>query len=285
MVVLHINNSEENQFLVECSTEESNDAVVRRVIKIWNMRQQILRLCTYCKGLIEYGPAKKPKEVGIDHIEEQAGKSIERGPFYQEDPTGHRTGNRVDPKLSALIIQTCEDAMQAISKLQVKMKVALQPETLQEKIRNIGGAMTISYPMGLPEWDPARLALTDQDGAEGAPGQMIMDLETSTLWFAGKQFERDGQIRDRIRHEKTKVKAKLQKSGNTAPAREPGISEDERKAMMAHYYKKQEEMKRIQTNDEDEYLHSAWANSNSLKYQLHGQSSGGILFRKGAGAM
>ena len=285
MVVVHIKNSEEDQFLFECSVEDSTDDTIRAIVKVWNLRQQIIRLSGHCKGVVDHGPAKKPKEVGIDHIEEQAGKTIERGPFYQEDPTGHRTGNRVDPKLSKIIVQTCEDALKAISKLQVKQRVPLTAELLEEKIRNIGGALTICYPMGLPEWDPARLTLTDQDGAEGAPGQKILDPDTATLWFAGKKFERDTIIKDRIRHEKSKIVAKLQKEGGSAPAREPAVSEAERKAMMAHYYKKQEEMKRVQTNDEDEYLHSAWANSKSLKYNLHGQSSSGVMFRRGHGPM
>ena len=285
MVVIHIKNAEEDQFLFECSVEDSCDEVIRNVVQVWNLRLQIQRLCLHCKGLVDHGPAKKPAEVGIDHIEEQAGKTIERGPFYVEDPTGHRTGNRVDPKLAAVIIQTCEDALQAINKVQAAKRVALNAQLLQEKIRNIGGALTIAYPMGLPEWDPARLTLTDDDGAEGAPGQKIMDPETATLWFAGKQFERESFIRDRIRHERSKVVAKLQGPGSTAPAREAAISEAERKAMMAHYYKKQEELKRIQSNDEDDYLHSAWSNSKALKYQLHGQSGGGIAFRKGGSVM
>lgn len=37
--------------------------------------------------------------------------------------------------------------------------------------------------------------------------------------------------------------AKLQKKGQGAPAREPVFSEEERKQMMAHAYRKQEEMK------------------------------------------
>jgi hypothetical protein len=285
MVVIHIKNTEEDQFLFECSVDDCCDDVIRRVVKVWNLRLQIQRLCGYCKGVVDHGPAKKPKEIGLDHIEEQAGKTIERGPFYLEDPTGHRTGNRVDPKLAAIIIQTCEDALQAINKVQVAMRVALTAKLLEEKIRNIGGALTIAYPMGLPEWDPARLALTDQDGAEGAPGQKILDPDTATLWFAGKQFERDTLVKERVKQEKSKVVAKLQSSGTTAPAREAAISEEEKKAMMAHYYKKQEELKRVQTNDEDDYLHSAWADSKSMKYQLQGQSTGGIAFRKGGISM
>ena len=37
--------------------------------------------------------------------------------------------------------------------------------------------------------------------------------------------------------------AKLQGAGSGAPVREPAVSEDERKAMMAHYFKKQEVLK------------------------------------------
>lgn len=47
------------------------------------------------------------------------------------------------------------------------------------------------------------------------------------------------------KNEKTKVIAKLQKSGSGPPQREPAVSEEERKAMMAHYFKKQEEMKKL----------------------------------------
>ncbi len=47
-------------------------------------------------------------------------------------------------------------------------------------------------------------------------------------------------VGDRVgKNEKTKVTARLQKKGGGAPVREAAISEDERRAMMAHYYKKQ----------------------------------------------
>ncbi len=40
--------------------------------------------------------------------------------------------------------------------------------------------------------------------------------------------------------------------------------------MMAHYFKKQEEMKKLADEDEDDYLHSSWANPSQLKNQLRG---------------
>lgn len=45
------------------------------------------------------------------------------------------------------------------------------------------------------------------------------------------------------RNERTKVVAKLAKKGAGPPAREPVVDADTQKAMMAWYYKKQEEQK------------------------------------------
>ena len=60
--------------------------------------------------------------------------------------------------------------------------------------------------------------------------------------------------------------------GVGAPGREPVVSEDEMKAMMAYYFKQQEEMKRLAESSEDDYLHSAWADSKQLQRNLRGQS-------------
>lgn len=43
--------------------------------------------------------------------------------------------------------------------------------------------------------------------------------------------------------------------------------------MMAHYFKRQEEMKRLAESNEDEYLNSSWADSKTLQRNLRGVSS------------
>ena len=66
------------------------------------------------------------------------------------------------------------------------------------------------------------------------------------LGASGKEFRRDQSVGDRVGHnEKTRVTCKLQKPGSGPPGREPAVSEDERKAMMAYYFKRQEELKRL----------------------------------------
>lgn len=101
--------------------------------------------------------------------------------------------------------------------------------------------------MGLPEYDPVRLAIEGSDGLDGThAGTEVLNEETAGLWMAGKEFRRDQSVGDRVgKNEKTRVTCKLQNPGSGPPGREPGVSEDERKAMMAYYFKRQEELKRL----------------------------------------
>lgn len=86
--------------------------------------------------------------------------------------------------------------------------------------------------------------MNDKQGTQA--GTEILDEETAGLWMAGKEFRRDQSVGDRVgKNEKTRIMCKLQKPGSGPPGREPGVSEDERKAMMAFYFKRQEELKRL----------------------------------------
>ncbi len=42
---------------------------------------------------------------------------------------------------------------------QARNKVALTLPEIAEKINNVRGAVTMAYPMGLPDWDLAQIAL------------------------------------------------------------------------------------------------------------------------------
>jgi hypothetical protein len=62
--------------------------------------------------------------------------------------------------------------------------------------------------------------------------------------------------------------------GSGPPGREPVVNEEERKAMMAHYFKRQEEVKRLAEADEIDYLDSQWADSKEMKNNLQGLGGG-----------
>lgn len=191
---------------------------------------------------------------------------------YSPDPSGQRTGDAPSPELAEVLNKTCDEAAAVIAKTQVDRNVCLTQSMIQEKLDNIRGAVTMAYPMGLPEYDVIRAIIEDREEITGSAASADhLDPDSAELWWAGKEFLRDQTVGDRVgKNEKTKVTARLQKRGGGAPVREAAISEEERRAMMAFYYKKQEDAKRAAENDEDTYLESAWANPKALKSSLLG---------------
>ena len=203
--------------------------------------------------LANHGPAKPPGKEGIDRYtnedgslkdgvdEDQVDLSVKYA-HYNEDPQGQRTGDAPAPELAAVIRKQCAEASAAVDANQVDAKVPMTAELIAGQIDLLRGAVTIAYPMGLPDYDRVSACLDDDEDLSGsASGKEVMDPETACLWWAGKQLLREGQtLRDYIgKNEKTKVVVKLQNAGTGAPTREPAISEEEQKKMMAFYHKKQ----------------------------------------------
>lgn len=229
------------------------------------------------RDMAKHGPATPEAEQGLDEVkEEYEGVKIDKGEFYRADPSGKRTGNGVSEQLLETIERVCKDAEMAVGKAATAARVATTQEVLDEKLANIRGAVTMAFPMGLPEWDPVRLALDDTGaGLEGTSvGMEMLNEETAALWMAGKEFRRDQTVRDRVgNNEKTKVICKLQPPDAGPPGREPAVSEEERKAMMAFYFKRNEEMKRLAEANEDDYLASSWADPKQMQKGLRGLNS------------
>ena len=272
MVVLHLKVGED-AFLFETTCDTSNDALLRELVAVWNLRLRLRQLASGIRELGTYGPMKPPDKAGLDSIDEDyKGVKVDKNEFYQADPTGLRTGNGPGPRLVETMEKVASDAEAAISKTTVDRKVTTSLAVLQDKLDNIRGAVMMAYPMGLPEWDTVRLTIEGEYGLDGtAAGQELLDPSNAELWAASRNFDRSQTVGDRLgRNEKTKVIVKLQKPGAGAPGREAAVSEDERKAMMAFYFKKQEEMKKLAESNEDEYLHSAWADPKQLQKSLRG---------------
>merc|ERR1719181_1939792 len=115
------------------------------------------------------------------------------------------------------------------------------------------------------------MILEERENIEGAESLEVLDVDSTSLWCFSKELQRDKLLSDYVgKNDKTKVVAKLQKKGAGAPTREPVVSEDEQKAMIAHYHKKQAEAEKMALEDEDAYLHSSWANPKSLKNSFSG---------------
>eukprot|EP01040_Poterioochromonas_malhamensis_P005469 gene5469-5872_t len=278
MVVLQIKIGDVDGFLYETACATPNDVLVRELVKIWNLRIRLRQLCGGILDLAKHGPMKHPQKAGIDEIQERYnGEVIDKNEFYCPDPTGNRTGNGVGPHLTETIERVVREVDAILDKNNITRKISITLAALTEKLDLVRGVVTMAYPMGLPEWDTVRLTIEGTEGIEGtAAGQELLDENTAELWVASRIFDRSpGQtVADRLgNNEKTKVVAKLQKPGNGPPGREAAVSEDEKKAMMAYYFKKQEEYKKLSEANEDDYLHSSWADPKQLQKSLRGQGS------------
>mmetsp|Transcript_29385 Transcript_29385/g.50720 ORF Transcript_29385/g.50720 Transcript_29385/m.50720 type:complete len:288 (-) Transcript_29385:69-932(-) len=273
MVVFVIKKSNDDQFLYEASVQETNDELIAGLVAVWNKRLRLGLLVGAIRELAKYGPMKPQDEAGIDTLKEQyEGAAMEKSEFYQADPAGVRTGNGPGPQLAETLERVCSDAEAALSANLVKQRTAVSMDLLDDKLANMQGAVMMAYPMGLPAWDTVALALEGDEGLDGTQASAeLMDPETATLWVASRDFQRGQKVGDRLGwNEKTKVVAKLQKSGSGPPAREPVVSEEERKAMMAHYFKRQEELKKLAEASDDDYLASSWADPKAMKKSLQG---------------
>merc|ERR1712216_1066196 len=149
---------------------------------------------------------------------------------------------------------------------------------LEEAMNNIRGAVMIVYPMGLPDYDHVRQILEEREVLEGADQLEFLEYDKTSLWVFSKEMQPEKLLSDYVgKNDKTKVVAKLQKKGAGAPGREPVVSEDEQKAMVAFYHKKEQDFQKMALEDEDAYQNSGWANPKALKNAFVGV--GDISFR------
>merc|ERR1711991_751096 len=86
-------------------------------------------------------------------------------------------------------------------------KIPMTREKLQEKLDNIRGAVTMAYPMGLPDWDIVKMTIDGIEGLDGtSAGNEALNGETAELWVATKFFDRSQTVGDRLgRNEKPKL--------------------------------------------------------------------------------
>ena len=70
------------------------------------------------------------------------------------------------------------------------------------------------------------------------------------MWWAGKELLREKALNTYTgKNEKTKILVKLTKTGSGAPTREPAVDEETRLKLMGMYHKKQEDLKKIESNN------------------------------------
>ena len=161
-------------------------------------------------------------------------------------------------------------------------------EELGELIATIKGGVIIVYPADCsgPNALKNLSEVLDDDNAteiakskahrilsiidDGATTEDIL-LGPTTLWWSGKPLDKASDFTKYTgKNDKTKVVVKLTKEGANAPQREPAIDVKTQNEMMAFWYRKQEEAKKLVDDDDLTFGNSEWANPKGLKSQLLG---------------
>ncbi|OCT91244.1 hypothetical protein XELAEV_18014295mg [Xenopus laevis] len=264
MVRLHIKRGDESQFLFDTSVIVPVEALVKQITAIYNGILKIDRICSEMAELAEHDLKLK------DEWEERCVPS--GGSVFKKDEIGRRNGHAPNDSMKKVLQKTMEEAKALISKKQAEANVCVTLEMVKEATDQLRGAVMIVYPMGLPPHDPIRMEFENNEDLSGThAGQLVIQEPESQLWWAGKELQRKQKLSDYVgKNEKTKIIVKIQKRGQGAPGREPVISQEEQKNLMMHYYRRQEELKKLEVDEDISYLNAEWADSNSLKRQFQG---------------
>ncbi|XP_012280476.1 UPF0769 protein C21orf59 homolog [Orussus abietinus] len=281
MVRLHVKKGDESQFLFDTNLEESVDNVINDITTIYNGRLKVSRICYEMEELAKYGTMLPENMMGLteEQVEELklkdewAEKCTPSGGWtFNKDVIGRRNGRQPNERMQGILKKAIEHARTGTSKKLVLQEKLVDQKTVQEALDHLRGAVTIVYPMGLPPHDVIRQEFENNEDLTGTQASLeVMDIQLAQLWFCGKEMLRGCKLRDFLgRNEKTKVIVKLQKRGAGKPAREPVLSEEDRKQLMLHAFKRQEELKKLEQDDDDQYLDSTWADGGSLKRHFQG---------------
>ncbi|PBC33333.1 hypothetical protein APICC_04441 [Apis cerana cerana] len=141
---------------------------------------------------------------------------------FNKDVIGRRNGKQPNTKMQEVLKKTIEEARAMVSKKLIQQEKLVTQKTVQEALDILRGAVMIVYPMGLP------------------PHDVIQQEFENTEDLSGTQASLEDYLG---MNEKTKIIVKLQKRGAGKPAREPLMSEEERKQLMLHAYRRQEQLK------------------------------------------
>jgi len=281
MVILTVKHATEVQFLFNVPIKTEVSKVKEELRKIYNARLKVERLATEIDQLSQFGTMLPENMQGLNEDQfvdlKLTDPWIEKcvpsgGSIVNKDIYSRRNGHAPNENMKKVLTDTIEKAKAMISKNLVDQKIEMTLETVQEAISVLKGAVMIVYPMGLPPHDPIRMEFEDREDLTGQQASKLVIPEFSlALWWANKELHDEKLLSDYCgKNDRTKLAVKIQRTGMSAPAREPVVTEAQQKELMARAYRRQEELKKLDQADDDDYLKSEWADSGALKRSLGG---------------
>ncbi|GJQ83254.1 hypothetical protein Trydic_g3641, partial [Trypoxylus dichotomus] len=204
MVVIHVKNKDQSQFLYETTLNTPVEELAVNITAIYNGRLKIQRICAEIEELSKYGTMYPPEILGLteEQVEELrlvdhfGDKCIPSGGFTQvKDPVGRRNGKQPRKEMQDLLTNTVKEAKERISKKLVLQDKFLTKKMIQEAIDLLRGAVMIVYPMKLPPHDVIRMEFENIEDLSGTQASLeVIDPASAQLWFCGKEMYRDGKL-------------------------------------------------------------------------------------------
>lgn len=204
MVVVHIKNNDQSQFLYETTLKTKVEDFIQAVTAIYNGRLKIDRVCCEIEELAKYGTLYPPEILGLteEQVEElklvdyYGDKCIPSGGFtLVKDPVGRRNGKQPKKEMQDVLTKTVKEAREMISKNLIKENKPMTLKIVQQALDLLKGAVTIVYPMKLPPHDVIRMEFENIEDLSGTQASLqVIDPVTAQVWFCGKEMYRDRKI-------------------------------------------------------------------------------------------
>ncbi|CAL1273901.1 unnamed protein product [Larinioides sclopetarius] len=281
MVKLHVKKGDQSLFWFEAPTSNNIGDLIISLTQIHNGKLKIQRLCYEIEELSKHGASFPPNMQGLtagqisDLVlkDDWAQKNLTPSEYIvNHDPMGKRNGLAPLEKHAEILTKTTAEAKTRISQKMIDAGVCLTLADIQDTLDILCGAVKICYPMGLPSYEIIYQELEGKEDLSGTQASKeILEPDGTELWWASKKLDSSKILSDYIgKNEKSKVIVKLQKKGCGAPVKESALTEQQKKDLMMAEYRRREELKQLETDDDNSHLDSQWADSNSLKKSFLG---------------
>jgi len=281
MVLLHVKRESESLFLHEAKLAETVDAVLARLVALHNAQLKVKRLAMDMEDLAEHGVALPPEMRGLLeeqlrelHLRDEEGERCQPAGGEERrrpDPLQKRNGQAPSEDMAGVLKKTAEEIKLLVHRDNVAANKTLEWSLVKRALEAASGAVSIVYPAGLPLYDPVRGELDNTEELIGASAAAVLDPAEATLWFANKELKREEALSAYLgKNEKSKAVVKLSTRRVGRPAAESGLDEAARRQLMADNYKRMEDLKRLEKDNDDSYLNSSWADGQALKRKFQG---------------
>jgi hypothetical protein len=250
MVVLKVKGkSEKDVFLYETTTQAEIDEAVSEIVEMWNLRLRIKWYITNGTDLAKETKCEQLTKACADAQEyiHADYATVKRKPCEKSVLEEHIKLIR-----GATMIANPADYSKGVEKL------AKEVESLEIESEDVRLRMQFT------------LQIMVDEPASGDMNE-VLDPKTAVMWFAQKEMHREKQLWEFTgKNEKSTVLVKLTSNNAHAPGKEPPVDQNVQREMMAYWYKKQEEEKRIAEDDEIAWNGSEWADPKALKTAFQG---------------